>query len=460
MAKKKNVKKNKNLNKDMKNTQEKKMRKFHIPSLTPLALIIIVLAIVLIPLIISIPIVYVSEYNKMKVTPFESDLKEIEKSNIFYGNKNTIDDFNFVLFCSNYNNTTGEVQFQTFAYENEKTRSVMKADSEVSVKLGMYSDWIKFEQTSSSYTRYVASGPKVALGTSSRYRAEFTIRNVPTLPKKGNLWFIDIDSIPVYAHVTYSTTINGTETKKHYVLKYEAKDYIIGAKTIEETREKEYQIANNNIQWRYKRDTSWATLTSTSDFIGIQARYADGFIQWKRYTDETWSNLETRTVTGDITKLSGYKEGLTPVVKIENGYIYYRFSDSGNWVNLINTSILQGIDVDVKDGYIVWRRWNQTEFQNLKAVTELPEYTSDKVVEVRTSGGSIQWRYKEGNYTNLQTIDSLMGMEIKVNDSKLQWKCRDESIWKDVTINGNPVLESTIDSTPAKYGPTGGDFKK
>lgn len=462
MKKNTNIKKNKNINTDVKNKQEKKKKKFHfhIPNLTPLALIIIVLSIVLIPLIISIPIVYVSEYNKNKVTPFESDLKDIDKSSIIYGNKNSINDFNFVLYCSDYNNTTGEVKFQTFAYENENTRSVMKLDSQIDVKLGMYSDWIKCEQTSSSYKRYIASGPKVALGTSSRYRADFTIRNVPSLPKKGNLLFVNISTIPVYAHVSYTTTINGTEKTKHYVLKYDVNDYIIGAKTIEETREKEYQVASNNIQWRYKKDTSWTTLTSATNLIGIEARYADGFIQWKRYADSTWNNLETKTITGDITKLSGYKEGLIPAVKLENGYIYYRFSDTANWVNLISTTVLQGIDLEVRDGYIVWRRWNQTEYKNLKPISELPEYSSEKVVEVRTSGSNIQWRFKDGTYTNLQTIDSVIGMEVRVSDSKLQWKCKDEPSWKDLTINGEVVFEQTIDTTPAKYGPTTGDFKK
>lgn len=463
MKKNKNIKNNKKIDAETKNKTEKKKKKFHfhIPALTPLGMIIGVLVIVALILIITIPALYITEYNKTKVSPFETDLKDIDKSNIVYGGKNTIDDFNFVLFCTDYNNTTGEVKFQTFAYENENTRSVMKLDSQIDVKIGMYSDWIKCEQTSSSYKRYIASGPKVALGSSSRYRADFTLKNIPALPKKGNLWFINITTIPVYAHVSYTTTINGTEKTKHYVLKYEAKDYIIGATTIEETREKEYQISSNNyIQWRYKKDISWTNLTSTNNLIGIEARYAEGFIQWKRFTDDTWANLQTKTISGDITKLSGYTAGAVPTVKVENGYIYYRFSDTSNWINLISTSVLQGIDVDVKDGYIVWKRWNQTEYKNLKAFSELSDYSSEKVVEVRTSGGAVQWRFKDGTWTTLQTIDSLIGIEVKANDSNLQWKCRDEQNWKDIVVDGKVITEDTIDTTPAKYGPTTGDFKK
>ncbi|MDE7161359.1 MAG: hypothetical protein K2N65_01225 [Anaeroplasmataceae bacterium] len=108
---------------------------------------------------------------------------------------------------------------------------------------------------------------------------------------------------------------------------------------------------------------------------------------------------------------------------------------------------------------------DQTEYTNLKAVTELPNYTSDKVVEARLSASKVQWRYAASgstSYTDLEnaTVDALIGIQIRIHESKLQWKCKDETEWKDVILNGNTVTESSIDTNPAKYGPTTGDFKK
>ena len=451
--------------KDKKNTNAKKKKQLHLPAITPLFFIILIGLLVLVGLITGITVNYVDTYNKNKVgKPFASDLASVDNAEIIYGNKNTITDLNFVLYSTDYNNTTGVVKFQTFAYENENTRSLINASEQISVRLGMYSDWIKVEQTTTAYKRKIAAGPKVALGNTSQYRADYSISNIPTLPKHVKL-FVDIKTIPVYAHVTYKTSINGTEKTKHYVLKYEAKDYIIGATTIEEKREKEYQVNASNIQWRYQNDTSWSTIMNTSSLIGIEARYSEGFIQWKRYTDTVWSNLKTQNVDGDITKLNGYVEGSVPDVKVESGYIYYKFPEQSGWTALLSTSTLQSIDVSVKDGYIVWRRWNQEEYTKLKAVTELPDYTEDKVVEARLSASKIQWRYAASSstsYTDLEnaTVDTLIGVQIRIHDSKLQWKCKDETEWKDVILNGNPVTESSIDTTPAKYGPTTGDFKK
>ncbi|MDE7264314.1 MAG: hypothetical protein K2N64_06605 [Anaeroplasmataceae bacterium] len=439
--------------------KNKNKKKFQFPQLTPLRLILIILVPILVAIIITIPILYITEYNSTKVTPFESDLANIDKKQIVYGNKNTIDDFNFVLYCSSYDNENGNVKFQAFAYENEKTRSIMNLKNEITIKVGMYSNWIKLEANSSSTrTRSIASGAKVALST-SKYYADFTISNVPKVPAKGKLPFVTISSIPVYAYVSYTTLINGTESTKRYVLKYEYEDYAIGRQTIFDNREKEYQVSSNNVQWRYKNDSAWTTLTSTSNLIGIQARVADGFIQWKRICDSEWANLKTKTANGDITKLSGYEEGLVPEVKIENNYIYYKFPDQDKWTNLVSTPTLQSIDVDVEDGYIVWKRWNQEEYTKLKAISELPDYTPDKTVtsnDVRISSSYIQWRYSSDSYKSLQTVDSLIGIEIQVKDSKLQWKCKDETDWKDLVLNGKVVMEYEIDTNPASYGPTSG----
>ncbi|MDE6047073.1 MAG: hypothetical protein K2F56_00435, partial [Anaeroplasmataceae bacterium] len=192
---------------------------FHLPKLTPLNLILMILIPIVLFIIIAIPVLYVTDYNANKVTPFASQLEDVNKKEIIYGDKNTKLDFEFVLYCTNYDNESGTIKFQGFIYENENTRNVVNLADQVSIRIGMYSDWIKVEQTSSSYNKYIATGPRTAK-EQSRSRYDFTIYNIPKLPKKGNLPFIKINSIPVYAYITYKTTVNGTKTDKMYILKY------------------------------------------------------------------------------------------------------------------------------------------------------------------------------------------------------------------------------------------------
>ncbi|MDE7385241.1 MAG: hypothetical protein K2M84_05740, partial [Anaeroplasmataceae bacterium] len=407
-------------------------------------------------IIIAIPVLYINEYNANKVTLFASDLEEVNKKEIVYGDKNTKMDFDFVLYCTNYDNASGTIKFQAFAYENENTRNVINLANRVKVRLGMYSDWIKVEQTSSSYDKYIATGPRTAK-EQSRSRFDFTIYNIPHLPKKGKLPFINITSIPVYAYITYTTTVNGTEATKRYILKYSYEDYVIESKTLEDHREMELNISSTNIQWKYKNDLSWTNSIATDDLIGIEARASDTHIQWKRKCDKEWTNLRA------FSELSGYTAGSVPQVKIESGYIRWRFGDDDSWNLLTSISSLKEIDVrvDKEAGYIQWKRKSQTEYTNLKAFSELPNYTSDKNVDVRISGSNVQWRFSDTvNWTTLQTVDSLIGVRVQFDENKnVQWKCVDDKDWTNLVINGEQVTEENLDSTPIKYGPTAGGIE-
>lgn len=216
-----------------KNIKEKKQRIF--PQRNLLTLLIFIFAPILLAILIAIPTIYITNYNENKVTPFANDIKDIE--DVIYGDKNTELDFNFVLYCTSYNDETGAVTFRTFMYENENSSNVIiNTNEQVYVKLGMCSDWIKTDEYSSNRGRRIAVTPKKAL-SSSLYYADQTLSGIPNMPAKGSLPFVNISSIPVYAYITYKTSVNGTITTKHYILKYEYKDYIISKINFDEGTE-------------------------------------------------------------------------------------------------------------------------------------------------------------------------------------------------------------------------------
>lgn len=222
----------------MKNNAKKKS-KFKLPKRSLLLYLCLFLGPILLFLLIAIPVLYVNEYNAKKVTPFESDLKEV--TDVIYGDKNTITDFDIFIYCTSYDDNNGSVSFKYFMTSNENTASTIKPNSQVSVKLGLCSDWIKTDVYSSSRTRKIATNAKTALGSSSYY-GSFSMSGIPNLPMNGSLPFIKISTIPLYAYVTYTTLENGQSIPKKYLLKYEYNDYIIGKLVFDEGTENEVTV--------------------------------------------------------------------------------------------------------------------------------------------------------------------------------------------------------------------------
>lgn len=222
---------------------EKKGR-FHLPKRSALTYLLLILVPVILFFIIAIPVVYVREYNKTKVIPLSSELEKIDQDKVIYGDGDVIPDFNFVLYCKNYNDTTDSntITFSWFAYKNDQTEGLFKDTDQISVKLSMSHSWIGKEYTSSSYKRRVAKDAKTAVG-STLYRCDTaSISAVPNLPMKGNLPFIKIKSIPVYAYVTYTINEKGSQKTKYFVLKYEYKDYITDGLVFDEGTDNEVRI--------------------------------------------------------------------------------------------------------------------------------------------------------------------------------------------------------------------------
>ncbi len=426
----------------------KNKKKLRLPKRSLLTYILLVAIPVVLFFIIAIPVLYVNEYNAKKVTPFANDIKDLDASSIIYGDKNTIEDFNFVLYCTKYDDNSGAVTFRTFAYENENTRKVMNMSNQISVKLQMCSDWIKTEISSSARSRYVAPGPKTATG-SSRYYAEYSISGVPNLPQKGNLLFVNIETIPVYAYVTYTTTINGTETKKRYILKYEYSDYVIGKVVIKDTRDVNARVYNDEVQWQFKNDTSWTSLQKTYTLDNTQVRVNDTMIQWKNSFTSDWVNLR------DISSLAGAGEGKTPEVRVSGKDAQWKYPEDSSWRTLQSVISLDA-ETRVENGYVQWKRVTDQEWKNLKKVSELKGATDGATPEVRISNDKVQYRFSSGSYEDLATLAELKGAEVRIEGGYLQWKFIDKTEW----INLKPTNELEEEKNQATYGPTVGGIEK
>ena len=220
------------------NTKSKK--KLRLPQRSLLLYILLITVPVVVFFLIWIPVMYVNLYNENKVTPFETDIAGITDE-IIYGDKNTITDFTFFVYCEKYNNSTGSATFRATSFKNENT-DALGISNTVSFKLGLCTSWVRTAIYSSNYsTRRVANTPKEAFNSSTYYGAP-TLSGLPSLPKKGGLPFVQITELPLYVYVQYTTDIKGTKTLRRYILKYEYDDYIIGSITFDKGTKNEYTV--------------------------------------------------------------------------------------------------------------------------------------------------------------------------------------------------------------------------
>lgn len=210
-------------NKTKKTKANKKKFKFKLPALNLFNFFILLIIIVVAFFAIFIPVTYVNAYNDNKVVPFESDIANID---VVRGNKNTITDFEFVISCTSYDDTSGSATFKYYAYENENTKE--KKVQNLEVKLGMFSDWIKVNRTSSSRSVTLAEDEEKALSSSTYYKT-VSISSLPDLPKKASVPFVTIKSIPLSVFISYTTTKNGKQTTHNYIITYPYSEYIKGA---------------------------------------------------------------------------------------------------------------------------------------------------------------------------------------------------------------------------------------
>jgi len=104
-------------------------------------------------------------------------------------------------------------------------------------------------------------------------------------------------------------------------------------------------------------------------------------------------------------------------------------------------TLLASDDVDLDDmkELVAFIKANKTELENLSVsnIAWLQDSLDDMQIELQKSSTHIQWRRASGSWINLVSIDDLIGpqwekLNIRVDDSQLQFKYQTESIWTDL----------------------------
>ncbi|MCR5307942.1 MAG: DUF6273 domain-containing protein [bacterium] len=221
--------------------------------------------------------------------------------------------------------------------------------------------------------------------------------------------------------------------------------------------EVELRVADNYIQMKYKKDTTWTNLISLdllkgskgengNDGLTIksQLQVNDGYIQFKNDNETTWTNL---IAISDLTGDKGDKLELN----VNNGYINYKYENDTDWVELIELSTLTGsngkdgkeVTMSVESDYIVWKYDGETNWNNLISLDTLKGdkgATGDKGEKsmMQVNDGFIQWKNEnDTTWTNLVSIDTLTGsngkeVTMSVESDYIVWKYNEETNWNNL----------------------------
>ena len=224
----------------------KKNKKIQLPKRSPLLYLLILLVPVVLFFAIAIPVEYSKTHKDSRVYVFKSyvyneiteEHKEGEeththtkyekKENVIWGDKDTITDFDFHLYCNEYNDG-GSVSFGVFGVKNENTASLNI--TQFTVRLGMFNTWINVNKESSSRTVKLVdnaiSAVKDGSSKGTSYNPSISLSAIPNLPAKGALPFTGVKQLPVYAYISYTIKEKGQSITKEYVLEYSYNDYMI-----------------------------------------------------------------------------------------------------------------------------------------------------------------------------------------------------------------------------------------
>ena len=224
----------------------KKNKKFQLPKRSPLLYLLMILIPVVLFFAIAIPVKYVSTYKESRVYVFKSyvydeitkDHKEggeththttyKKKDGVVWGKENAITDFDFYLYCNEYNDG-GSVSFGVFGVKNENTVDLQI--TQFTVRIGMFDTWLNVNKESSSRTvklvDYAISAVKDGTSKGTSYNPSISLSSVPNLPAKGPLPFTGLKQLSAYAYVSYTIKQNGQSITKEYVLEYSYNDYMI-----------------------------------------------------------------------------------------------------------------------------------------------------------------------------------------------------------------------------------------
>lgn len=226
----------------------KKNKKFKFPKRSPLLYLLLIIIPVVLFFAIAIPVKYVSTYNEQRVYVFadyaydkithdetDSDghthttTTYKKKENITWGDTSVITDFDLYLYCNEYKDGS-TVSFGVFGVKNENTASLNI--KQFTIRLGMFNTWLNVNTgNGSSRSVTLVDNAIVAIkngvAQSSPNNPSISLSLNVNLPAKGPLPFTGVDSLPVYAFISYEIRQNGENIKKEFVIELDYEQYMI-----------------------------------------------------------------------------------------------------------------------------------------------------------------------------------------------------------------------------------------
>lgn len=223
-----------------------------------------------------------------------------------------------------------------------------------------------------------------------------------------------------------------------------------------DSREIEFQLGSEYIQWRYINEVEWKNLLPLTAISGpaasdgkagkdgreIELQIDEGFVQWRYLGDENWQNLLPLV---DITGPAGSdgqagQDGREIELQLNANYLQWRYQGDENWQNLLPLTAITGpagsegeagehtreIELQQKNGYLQYRHQGEENWQNLLSLAELtgPSGTNgtdgqngadgqnSREIELQKDNGFVQWRYVgDAAWQNLLALEDLTGSE-------------------------------------------------
>lgn len=143
-------------------------------------------------------------------------------------------------------------------------------------------------------------------------------------------------------------------------------------------------------------------------------------IQW-RYVgegDDAWRDL----VALDAITGGDGADGREVQLRVDSGYIQWKYDTDSQWTNLLALSDLKGdpgedgheVELQNNGTSIQWRYKGETEWKDLVALSDITgsDGADGKQVELRVEGGYIQWKYDaDSDWQNLIALSALQGIK-------------------------------------------------
>lgn len=164
------------------------------------------------------------------------------------------------------------------------------------------------------------------------------------------------------------------------------------------------------------------------DGSAVQLRVNSGYIQWKYEDEATWVNLiATSVLTGNV--------GKNVELQKTASSIQWRNVGDANWIDLVMLSAIRG-----NNGISPTIGGNGNWFIGTTDTGVQAKAIDGKQIEFQKTSSYVQWRYVgEANWTNLIALSAISGtsgknVELQKSATAIQWRMAGDTVWTDLVL--------------------------